>query len=445
MSLINENISLVDPKYKDEIASAILNLQEKRIDLNINSILDEMTDFIANTYTNSEKMETYKSVWINRIKSTSNLLNIKLTYANPEWDNILCRIIERKSSMPSLIDLEIKSVSTSKRTVDTTTSKSGLSIAEKSKIKEMYKALDKSKMWVLSTGRRVEEVMETFALSCNYEHLSCSLISDVEDEHWCSYFNYDELKEIKSSCLKQSHHIPEEMEVFLKSIPKTTSTEEIFEYLNKQIISAKEKRNLYWAKTSLLNAADLFNTNYFTALDLSEKDLLRRMWCFIDNVFDTSSVKFRRKNGEKKNGERPDFLFLCGRYELGCGKIEKLESNSTKGINDSSIKLPKTLKAMLLNLFDHCSNIRQELYIIGVIISGAKLSLKFMDNPGGYVCRMKQTKEYYFPKESDEFLKRMIPLVSRIWEMKLDLEWNLNMVLASDLDDMNVKIPPCFY
>lgn len=72
---------------------------------------------------------------------------------------------------------------------------------------------------------------------------------------------------------------------FLSSIPKTTDIKEIFNYLNNAIIDPFTNRDLYWLKMTLQQAADLFIVNYLPLSNSSERDLIRRVWGFVDTAF----------------------------------------------------------------------------------------------------------------------------------------------------------------
>ncbi|GAA5798714.1 hypothetical protein HPULCUR_004119 [Helicostylum pulchrum] len=63
----------------------------------------------------------------------------------------------------------------------------------------MFKKLDNSKKWFLSTGKCVDNELFVFGSQCSADHPSRSLIIDPHDENYAQYkiFTPEELEEIK--------------------------------------------------------------------------------------------------------------------------------------------------------------------------------------------------------------------------------------------------------
>ena len=63
----------------------------------------------------------------------------------------------------------------------------------------MFKKLDNSKKWFLSTGKCVDNELFVFGIQCSADHPSRSLIIDPYDENYTQYkvFTPEELEEIK--------------------------------------------------------------------------------------------------------------------------------------------------------------------------------------------------------------------------------------------------------
>lgn len=63
----------------------------------------------------------------------------------------------------------------------------------------MFKGLDNSKKWFLSTGKCVDNELFIFGMECRGDHPSRSLIMDPYDENYSLYgiFTREELEEIK--------------------------------------------------------------------------------------------------------------------------------------------------------------------------------------------------------------------------------------------------------
>ncbi|CEI87353.1 hypothetical protein RMCBS344292_01770 [Rhizopus microsporus] len=130
--------------------------------------------------------------------------------------------------------------------------------------------------------------MNEFTLKLNYEHPSCSLILDLYDKNWINVFSVEELDEIKNKCVEKdiSFQFPEKD--FLNTIPRTTDIIKVFNHISNIVIDPVTERDLYWLKITIQQAADLFATNYLPLTDHSERDVMRRVWSFIDTAFDAN-------------------------------------------------------------------------------------------------------------------------------------------------------------
>ncbi|CEG69675.1 hypothetical protein RMATCC62417_05712 [Rhizopus microsporus] len=92
----------------------------------------------------------------------------------------------------------------------------------------MYEKLDKSKRWKISSSRYVEEVMQESAQILDYEHPSCSMILQIDDDHWFDFFTTEELNEIKAATENNVvTRLPDNMKNFLNTIPRTANIKEI--------------------------------------------------------------------------------------------------------------------------------------------------------------------------------------------------------------------------
>lgn len=250
---------------------------------------------------------------------------------------------------------------------------------------------------------------------------------DLEDDHWSEWFIKQELQEINAATERQKKHLPQEMKSYLDALPESDDIDVLFNYLNEQQVNPSVHRGLYFLKTTLLYSLDLFRTSYLPLNDQGERDIMRRIWVIIDWVFDGSILKVRNEKGSfaselNKNKKRKiaaitsmtrqlssdilDLLVYYDRYEFCSVEAGKTESNDTKQKNDSS-KLAVNCKQMLLNLSYHAPSLQQDISIIGMSISGMKLTICELSNPKGMVCVYKKTDELYFPVHIIEWRKKM--------------------------------------
>ncbi|CAO3593739.1 unnamed protein product [Absidia cylindrospora] len=222
------------------------------------------------------------------------------------------------------------------RTTDndlSTTSVSGkrLSVKDKSEIGMIYNGLDESKMWTLSTGKKVETTMKLLALQCDFEHRCHSLLLDPEDTALDDYFITEELKEITT------HNAP--------TLPSTPS--ELDDYL----------KFLQQAKTAKNNKRNI----------------------------DSINKKVRAMDGYKV-----DIIYRSRGVEAG---REQGMDKSTKEIDDGHLKQPKVMKNMLCELVKKKPGLAGKLCIVGFTVMGTKINMLLLDAPSsGYVVRTTRTE-----------------------------------------------------
>lgn len=72
----------------------------------------------------------------------------------------------------------------------------------------------------------------------------------------------------------------------------------------------------------------------------------------------------------QRTGDIPDMLIFFDRYEFGTAEVSKTETDTTKELNEGSMKLPKIMKSMLLNLVKSSSQPQHVIKIVGMFFSG---------------------------------------------------------------------------
>lgn len=82
----------------------------------------------------------------------------------------------------------------------------------------------------------------------------CSMILDLNDSNWDSYFTREELDKIDTITKQtKSQQFPNDMKKVLKDdIPKTTNIKAIFQYLSiRPVYEPLDNNHLYWLKRSM--------------------------------------------------------------------------------------------------------------------------------------------------------------------------------------------------
>ncbi|KAG2233278.1 hypothetical protein INT48_001590, partial [Thamnidium elegans] len=211
--------------------------------------------------------------------------------------------------------------------------------------------------------------MEEFALSCNYEHL----VLDIGDKTWGEYFTDEELHELQTFQNKQFEEIPAEVDVYMDSLTQFIDPEDLRSNLKEEL----KCTSCEWVRWTILGFMKLFDCNYLPLNNQSEGDLLRRVWSFVDSVFDYSKInciggekaskassasknKDRTISGKEKMenkvmGRKVDLLFNRQQLEYGCCECGRFE-DQIKKFNDGCFKILKALKDMLYGLYKTSSS-----------------------------------------------------------------------------------------
>jgi len=96
------------------------------------------------------------------------------------------------------------------------------------------------------------------------------------------------------------------------------------------------------------------------------------------------------------------------RDEFGAGEAGKswTDEHGTKFLKEAGLKLPKTLKDMLVKLMaktgwdeEKCAKIQT----VGVIHAGLMIMMVYLDNPKGYICRIRHSELMEVPDNVEEF------------------------------------------
>lgn len=126
-----------------------------------------------------------------------------------------------------------------------------------------------------------------------------------------------------------------------------------------------------WVRKTLLEYFTLFKWGYLPLTDQLEGDMMRRVWRFIDTVFDDSRIMCRgaekasrsssismntdrtlagiERMERKSMGRKVDLIFYRQLLEYGCCECGRRE-DQTKELLDSS-KVVKVLKDMLYSVY----------------------------------------------------------------------------------------------
>ncbi|KAI8883688.1 hypothetical protein K501DRAFT_272433 [Backusella circina FSU 941] len=150
-----------------------------------------------------------------------------------------------------------------------------------------------------------------------------------------------------------------------------------------------------WARCTVLEYLRLFKYQYLPLLDQTEGDMMRRIWFFIDTLFDSSSIQCR--GGEKSSkassisrnaerilsgidkirrkmvGRKVDLLFLRQSLEYCCCECGRYD-DATKELNNSDFKMTKVLKDMLHCIYKSAPNVLRDVVLPGFVLFARHLA-----------------------------------------------------------------------
>ncbi|KAI8645494.1 hypothetical protein BD408DRAFT_458781 [Parasitella parasitica] len=467
--------------FKKDIKAAIHTLGSAGLPISFNKACEQLAECIIDSYDNTTSLFIYKTAWCRKIGQVLNDLNIKYSSTKPNWEYIAMAINDKRLGLRCYAPQENRNINTnssdSSRTTTTATSTAASSSSEssnttkqlklcsddKEKIKNLFDSLDESKMWKLSTGTVVEEKMKEFALNCIYEHPVHSMILDLSDINWKKYLTAEEINEIRTFKQKELVGLPSEVEDYIESLKKSTDSVA----LKTQLTEDLDCSACSWIKRTLLEYLNLFKCNYLPLMDQSEGDVLRRVWFFLDTVFDNSKISCRggeklskssaaiRNNertiaGEQKMermlvGRKVDLLFKRQHLEYGCSECGRY-ADQTKELYDGSFKMVKVLKDMLYNLHNSAPTSIREFIVIGFLMFENKFSLALCDSPMGYVTRITRTRGLFLPEESDDICIKLLPMLKLAYQARLTMERTNEIVRKSapEIEVVSEFISPCF-
>ncbi|CAG8532244.1 26124_t:CDS:10 [Gigaspora margarita] len=308
-------------------------------------------------------------------------------------------------------------------------------------IENAYKLMKRENMWKLKSGRLVEEELYKLGLDMRFEHASHSFIVDVDDEAVKHHFDKEECLEIYNA---SGPEVPQLLQEIIEYLAKFT---------NKAIKSLKEVRKAINEPDERFD--DKYDKDAYHDLDYIRFALVREIdndtfkdqklevwfnchvWnAIVDQSFSglngisvvrgesSSLANADRKNAQRIMPERRqmdhrgDFIIRKvgdgENDEYGIGEAGKLwiDNHESKFLKESSIKTPKVLKDMLLKLRNKVDDNSIKLQTVGMIHSGLMTTILRLDNPFGYVCRIRRSESMQVPDDEKNFPDVLILLAA---------------------------------
>ncbi|GBC08988.1 hypothetical protein RclHR1_08520014 [Rhizophagus clarus] len=322
-----------------------------------------------------------------------------------------------------------------------------------------YRAMDESYMWKLSSGRIVEEELFKLGNDLEFEHAIHSFILDVEDELIMEHFTEKELEEIEGTTIPEVPDLSDEIDDFLGKFLGKTNLNEIRQIIKESMFGNDYNREKHHDEDYICLALyslvrEIENGN------LKNANLENWYNCHVWNIIfdqafgdvqavtvvrgESTSVstatrknkKAKRKPGERRKiGRRGDWILRAvgngNKDEFGAGEAGKdwTDKYGTKYLKEIGLKLPKTLKDMLMNLMEKVNwvkEVRKNIQTVGIIHEGLMMALVYADNPKGYVCRFRRSQLMEVPDTAEKF-DSILTILASILTAKSAIQMTIEM------------------
>ncbi|KAG1171919.1 hypothetical protein G6F71_006616 [Rhizopus microsporus] len=197
-----------------------------------------------------------------------------------------------------------------------------------------------------------------------------------------------------------------------------------------------------WMRESIVRMSELFlDNNELELNDFSEADLLHDVWPFLYRAFKNKEVRAslgertsgavalarnehrgleaREKRSRKAIGAKLDIVFKIGYNEHGSCEVGKDDVTvaDDKYLDDDLIKLPKTLRDMLVLLVQKNPRKINNLLTVGFLVMGLCMELVIMDVPvGQHIARITKTARFEFPSSIETMTIDFLPFLEITWK-----------------------------
>ncbi|PKC07283.1 hypothetical protein RhiirA5_418396 [Rhizophagus irregularis] len=322
-----------------------------------------------------------------------------------------------------------------------------------------YRAMNESYMWKLSSGRIVEEELFKLGTDLEFEHAIHSFILDVEDELIMEHFTEEELKEIEGTTIPKIPDLSDEIDDFLGKFLGKTNLNKIRQIIKESMFGNDYNREKHHdvdyiclALYSLVreiengnlknaNLENWYNCHVWNIIfdqafgDVQAVTVVRGESTSVSTAT-RKNKQAKRKPGERRRiGRRGDWILRAvgngNKDEFGVGEAGKdwTDIYGTKYLKEIGLKLPKTLKDMLMVLMERVNwvkDVRKNIQTVGIIHEGLMMSLVYADNPKGYICRMRRSNLMEVPDTAEKF-DSILTILASILTAKSAIQMTIEM------------------
>lgn len=113
---------------------------------------------------------------------------------------------------------------------------------------------------------------------------------DITDKSWVPFFSKEEIEEISNFSPKPLPKLPTILSSYIDSLKQIKDMKE----LKRKLMEETGCSACDWVRYTMLGYIKLFKFNYLPLTGQTEGDLMRKIWFFVDTVFDASPINCRR-------------------------------------------------------------------------------------------------------------------------------------------------------
>ncbi|SAM00626.1 hypothetical protein [Absidia glauca] len=325
--------------------------------------------------------------------------------------------------------------------------------------KQIYDKMEEQLKWKLSTGRYVEDIIYKHGLKLEKESCLHSFILDTDDDQVHALFDDEEFEEVISKHCKEDPDLPRNVYELLQEFNQNNSnaihailkdsTRKYEDYNTRSIFYAVDSLTmLFDATPNPLMSSQLeqwYQANIWTPLMDKMYGDVPGVACVLGESLSIASKerkRLERKRQISKLGSRSDMVLR----RIGNGialEYGAAEDGATydgafgrKRMYEAELKLPKTLKDMMMMMCNDCDwdgSMMTKIEVVGYCHSGTVAEFLIMDNPSGYVCRLSRSRLYQVPHSYEEFPK-LLHLLAASMRMKLRVKRCIDTMNKPSLD-----------
>ncbi|CAG8648635.1 1161_t:CDS:10 [Ambispora leptoticha] len=321
-----------------------------------------------------------------------------------------------------------------------------LSEANRKEVDEAYKLMDRRYMWKLSSGKVIEDELYKLGRELEFEHAVHSFILDIDDELVADCFTETELREIELTPIPEVPELSDEVNDFLDKFIGKTNLKEIRQLIKELSFGIDydcEKhhdmdyiclalhaliREIESGKITEANLENWFNCHVWSMVfdhafeNIKAISVIRGESTSVSTATRKNKKTKRKLGDRRKIGRRGDWILRAvgngDKNEFGAGEAD-----------------------MLLNLMEKIGwneEARKKIQTVGIIHGGLMMTIAYIDNPMGYICRLRRSDLMEVPDMAEKF-ESILTILASVLNIKSVVRETIKIVQRSGQTNKSFK------